>query len=186
MSDQANHLGKFAARTSFAVLLLALLTVAAAPTAQAAASTLLVAQAGSTGGSLGKEEKSVSGAERAVAPKKVPKAVVATRRPRVEAPPAKAMTPPLAIFDGTWAGVSIGPCIPRWTWALQVDGGVMSGGGGTNLSGHINRNGAAAGVMVVFGSNYEFVGHMNESEASGTWVDRGPRGCSGTWVATKS
>lgn len=185
MSDHVSHLGNFALQTSSAFLLLPFSMFAAAPTALAEDPALLVAQAGSTGGTLGKEEKSVSGGEQTYAPKKIPKAASAHRRPH-SAPPAKTITASLAIFDGTWAGVSTGPCIPRWTWSLQADNGVLVGASGSNLTGQVNRNGALTGVMVVFGSNYDFVGHMNEGEASGTWVTPGPRGCSGTWVATKS
>jgi hypothetical protein len=185
MNDRVNHLGNFALRTSFALLLLSFSTFAAAPTALAEDPALLVAQAGSTGGTLGKEEKSASGGERTYAPKKVPKAPSATRRLR-GGPPAKPMTASLALFDGTWAGVSTGPCILRWTWSLQASNGVLVGASGANLTGQVNRSGAATGTMVVLGSHYDFVGHMNESEASGTWVDPGPRGCTGTWVATKS
>ena len=108
MSDHVSHLGNFALQTSSAFLLLPFSMFAAAPTALAEDPALLVAQAGSTGGTLGKEEKSVSGGEQTYAPKKIPKAASAHRRPH-SAPPAKTITASLAIFDGTWAGVEHGP-----------------------------------------------------------------------------
>jgi hypothetical protein len=93
--------------------------------------------------------------------------------------------PSLETFDGTWTGASTGPCILRWTWSFSVTNGIMTGEGGSNISGRIRPDGATSGKMVVFGTTYDFVGQMGASRVAGTWIKAGDNGCSGTWSGTK-
>src|SRR5262245_46168938 len=81
------------------------------------------------------------------------------RRPIVKAgPPVN--------FDGSWSGVSIGPCVLTWRWTIQIRNGVVSG---SNASGHVSPAGVISGHMVVFRSTYNFIGQISGSHISGTW-----------------
>lgn len=137
------------------------------------------AQAGATGGTIGNRDKSVSGGEEAPRPRAASK------------PPVKRASQPArrregaatlgSSFDGSWAGVSVGPCIGRFGWTLQVSNGIISG---NNTTGQIARNGATNGDMVVLGKHYVFRGVSRTSgQASGTWIS--PK-CSGNWTAVRS
>jgi hypothetical protein len=86
----------------------------------------------------------------------------------------------LAGFDGAWAGLSTGHCIPNYNWTIQVGNGVISGG----ASGSVSRGGHVRASMMVNGYRYDVVGQARGSNASGTWSTTGD--CSGRWTATKS
>jgi hypothetical protein len=112
---------------------------------------------------------------------------VAKRQARPRATPRAApRTPPRSASsrsvsnDGSWAGVSTGPCIPTWRWTLEVGNGAVSG---RNTTGQVSRSGAIQGVMVVLGKAYHFTGRMSGTAASGKWVSAA---CSGVWSAAKS
>ena len=137
------------------------------------------AQAGSTGGTIGNHDKSISGGEEE------------TRHRAVRKPPAtRASQPPrrreqaatLGSFDGSWAGMSVGSCIGQFGWKLQVSHGVISG---NNTTGQIARSGATNGDMVVMGTHFVFKGVTRTSgKASGTWTSS--PNCSGSWTAIRS
>lgn len=210
MIDQSPRLGRLVLPTSFLLLLSSISPSSAQSATELKSQTWLVSQAGSTGGTLGNDDKSASGTQRSAIPAQTP---VAKRRPAVgrsEAPAphrhvrtatqssaaasSASLTPsarPMAkanllpLFNGVWAGVSTGPCIPRWTWEMLIDSGAMLGDSGSNINGQVRPNGNAVGIMVVFGTTYNFIGHITASEAIGTWVKPGPHGCSGVWTATK-
>ncbi|MBI5323107.1 hypothetical protein [Bradyrhizobium sp.] len=132
------------------------------------------AQAGSTGGTIGNREKSIIGGEEQPVARKQPAR-------RASQPPRRgAQAPPLGSFDGNWAGVSVGSCIGRFGWRVQVSNGVISGG----ATGNIARSGATNGDMVILGKHYLFKGVTRASgTASGTWT---ARNCSGNWTAVRS
>jgi hypothetical protein len=129
------------------------------------------AQAGSTGGTVGNRDKSISGGEEE------------TRHHAVRKPPRRReQAARLGSFDGSWAGVSVGPCIGQFGWKLQVSNGVISGNGTT---GQIARSGATNGDMVVMGKHFLFKGVTRASgKASGTWTSL--PNCSGSWTAIRS
>ena len=130
------------------------------------------AQAGSIGGTIGNKDKSISGGEegRSVA------------RRASQPPRRREQGAPLGSFDGSWAGMSVGPCIRQFGWNVQVANGVISGNGTT---GQITRSGATNGDMVVLGKHFLFKGVTRASgKASGTWT--APPNCSGTWTAVRS
>jgi hypothetical protein len=135
-----------------------------------------LAQAGSAGGNIGKQDKSVSGGQDTNAPPRAPKK--ASPKPgrgaaRVESSPGA---------SGSWKGVSTGKCILDWSWTLQISSeGIITGSGTT---GHVGRGGAGAGTMTVLGKDYHFVGHFGASTGSGTWKRND--GCFGSWTGTKS
>ena len=133
------------------------------------------AQAGSTGGTIGKINKSVSGGGEEAAPERRVKSHATHRasvRPRSEARSGSA--------DGTWAVSATPSCLPPWTLTASVSDGVISGG----ATGQVSRAGAVRGNAVVLGLKFDFVGHFRSGQASGTLV--GPNGCPGQWTATKS
>ena len=137
-----------------------------------------LAQAGSTGGNVGKQDKSVSGGQdESAKPHATRKA---SPKPSRTAPARREAGPPAA--SGSWKGVSTGHCIPDWSWMLAIGSdGIISGSGTT---GHVGRGGAGSGIMTVLGRSYNFVGHFGASAGSGTW--KRADGCSGTWTGTKS
>ncbi len=136
------------------------------------------AQAGSTGGTIGNRDKSISGGgeERSERP--------AARKPaaqRASPSPRRERATTSASFDGNWAGVSVGPCIGQFAWKVQVSGGVISGG----ATGQISSRGATRGDMTVLGKHFLFTGVTRASgNASGTWTSSPT--CRGTWTAVRS
>jgi hypothetical protein len=136
------------------------------------------AQAGSTGGTIGNRDKSISGGEE-------------TERHIERKPPARhASQPPhhregaarLGSFDGSWAGTSVGPCIGQFGWKVQVSNGVISGG---STTGQIARGGVTHGDMAVMGTHFLFKGMTRASgNAAGTWTSS--PNCTGSWTAVRS
>lgn len=135
------------------------------------------AQAGSTGGTIGHRDKSISGGEEEPARQVARKPAGRASQPPRRGQPAAT----LGSFDGNWAGVSVGSCIGRFSWRVQVSSGVISGG----ATGSIARSGATNGDMVILGKHYLFKGVTRASgTASGTWT--APPNCSGNWTAVRS
>ena len=134
------------------------------------------AQAGSTGGTVGKINKSASGGGEGESPEPRAKSHATYRAsvgPRSEARAGSA--------DGTWAVSATPSCLPPWMLTASVSNGVISGGGAT---GQVSRAGAVRGNAVVLGFKFDFVGHFRGRQASGTLA--GPNGCPGQWTAIKS
>jgi hypothetical protein len=130
------------------------------------------AQAGSTGGTVGVQEKSTSGGQEREAKPRPSKRV--SRAPATEGRAA-------AGVDGTWAVSASGRCVPPWQLTFLISNGVISGSGAT---GQASRGGSARGQVVVLGLRFDFIGHFGARQASGTFT--GADGCPGTWSATKS
>jgi hypothetical protein len=127
---------------------------------------------GSTGGTVGVQEKSSSGGQnREVSPRPSKRAA---RNPGTEGRAA-------ASVDGTWAVSATGHCVPPWQLTFLISNGVISGSGAT---GQASRGGSAHGQVVVLGLRFDFIGHFGARQASGTFT--GADGCPGTWSATKS
>jgi len=133
----------------------------------------MLAQAASTGGTVGVQEKSASGGQdREVARPRPSKRV--SRSPATEGRAA-------AGIDGSWPVSATGRCIPPWQLTFLISNGVISGSGAT---GKVSRGGSASGQVVVLGLRFDFIGHFGARQASGTFT--GADGCPGTWSATKS
>ena len=158
---------------------LSVVALVAAAFASVSTYNFVFAQAGSTGGTVGKHDKSVSGEEEIR--EKVRHGSVRSANPshRVSSIPSGRGL--VALYNGTWSGVSIGRCIAGWSWTLQVSNGIISG---RTTSGRVSGGGSISGAMEVVGTTYNFVGQMHRDEASGTWKSR--PGCFGTWTATRS
>jgi hypothetical protein len=143
----------------------------------------MFAQAGSTGGFVGKQGKSSSGAQDTGRPHRSERAhrseggTSHRREHRQSQPRATASFR----YDGTWSGANTGSCIGQYGWTIHVLNGIMSGGG---TAGHVSSGGAASGTMNVAGTVYSFSGRASSSQASGRWTR--PDGCSGNWTASRS
>jgi len=137
-----------------------------------------IAQSGSVGGAIGKEDKSVSGSQ-----------PPARSLPQPAAPAPRAKRPSRASsggggttgsFDGVWTfvGVSSGNCSGNVT--LSISGGRLIGEGVTGSvapNGAINAVGAANGVSGVSS------GRLSGRTGSGTWQQSD--GCTSRWTAQK-
>jgi hypothetical protein len=143
------------------------------------AGTPAFAQGGSTGGTLGNVNKSVSGGGAAAAPEPRARSHAApTRRASVE-PRSQASS---GAADGAWTVSATPTCLPAWTLAVSVNNGVISGSG---ASGQVSRAGGVSGNVTVLGFSFDFVGHIRGGrQASGTLT--GANGCRGQWTAAKT
>lgn len=133
------------------------------------------AQAGSTGGTIGKTGKSVSGGD------DEPEPHARTHAARRASSASREEAGSSGSTDGTWTVSATGRCIPPWQVTWLTSSGSISGSGTT---GHISRGGAASGNVLFLGMKFDFVGHFSARAAAGTFV--GPDGCPGQWAATKS
>jgi len=151
-----------------------------------AASLLLaphaLAQSGSVGGSIGKEDKSISGSQapaaRSVPPsaQSVPRAKSASRSNSGGSRGGGSANS----FDGTWTfvGVSSGNCSGSVT--LQIANGRLIGEG---VSGSVSANGAISAVGAANGVSGVSTGRLNGTTGSGSWQQSD--GCTSRWVAQK-
>jgi hypothetical protein len=138
-----------------------------------------LAQAGSAGGSIGNEEKSLSGTRSAE-----PERPARRSKPDAEEPhrsaPQRSGGGGGGNFDGAWVVNSVGtPCGSSAT-AIVVTSGKIIGDG---LSGTVSSNGAARSV-----GNYGSItvissGRFSGRGGSGTF--RRSDGCVGTWAVSK-
>jgi hypothetical protein len=135
------------------------------------------AQAGSTGGTVGKTDKSASGGEDEAPARHNAKPRAAKKEPSESRAESRAS----GSVDGTWAISATGRCVPPWSLTFLISDGAISGSGAT---GQISRGGSARGNAVVLGLKFDFIGHFGGRQATGTFV--GPDGCPGQWTGTKS
>jgi hypothetical protein len=145
------------------------------------------AQSGSTGGSIGKEDKSISGSQ-APAARSVPPSAPAQPAPRAKSASRSnsggssggggggGANP----YDGVWTfvGVSSGNCSGSVT--LTISGGRLVGEGYTGTvspNGAINVVGANNGITAVS------TGRLSGNSGSGSYQQSD--GCTSRWVASK-
>jgi len=142
------------------------------------------AQSGSTGGSIGNDEKSLSGSRAA------PRAVETAKPARRSKPRPEPEEPRRASrksgggggggnFDGAWVVNSVG-CGGSTTGAVIVTSGRIIGEG---VSGTISPNGSARTVGNYNGVTVISSGHVSGRRGSGTF--RRSDGCGGTWTSAK-
>ena len=143
-----------------------------------------LAQSGSAGGSIGNDEKSISGSRQA------PRAVESERPARRNKPAAEA--PRRASrksgggegasgggnFDGAWVSHSVG--CGNATERFVISGGSLSG---ELSSGQVSPNGSTSSAGAVSGLSWSSSGRFSGRSGSGTF--RRSDGCSGTWSASK-
>jgi len=143
------------------------------------------AQSGSAGGSIGNDEKSISGSRQA------PRAVESERPARRSKPAAE--TPPRSSrkggggeggsggggnFDGRWVSQSMG--CGNATERFVISSGRIAG---ELSSGQVSPNGSTTSGGSVSGLSWSSSGRFSGSSGSGTF--RRSDGCSGTWAASK-
>ena len=140
------------------------------------------AQSGSTGGSIGNDEKSLSGSREA--PRSVESSKPARRsKPEAEAPRRASRSGGGGggggSFDGAWATTSVG-CGGTISGALVITSGRIIGDG---FSGHVNPNGSATGAGSTQGMTWTSSGRFSSHSGSGSY--RRADGCVGSWTASK-
>ena len=139
---------------------------------------------GSTGGSIGKQDKSLSGGQdsdsRSTSRER--------ERPARSERPSRSERAPRGSgggagnFDGTWNSASFGrTCPDRATDVVTISGGRMSG---TGFSGRVSGTGAVSGLWAGNGISATVSGHMSGNRGSGTF--RRSDGCVGTWTLSRN
>jgi hypothetical protein len=140
------------------------------------------AQSGSTGGSIGNVDKSLSGtreAPRAVEPSRP------ARRSKSEAEESRHESRRSGgvggggNFDGAWAVISVG-CGGAVNGPIVITSGRILGEG---LSGHVSPNGSAAAAGAGGGVSWTSSGRFSNRSGSGSY--RRSDGCVGSWTASK-
>jgi hypothetical protein len=145
---------------------------------------LALAQSGSTGGSIGNDEKSLSGSRQA------PRSLESERPSRRSKPDAEEPRRSESRrsggegggnFDGAWVVVSVGmTCSGSSTTAVVVSSGKIIGQG---LTGSVSPGGAARSVGIYDGITVISSGHVSGRSGSGTF--KRSDGCVGRWTSSK-
>jgi hypothetical protein len=143
---------------------------------------------GATGGSLGNDNKTLSGS----APES--RSAPPARRERTERPAPRRQTATRSrsdgggggggSFDGVWSISSAGTsgCSDTLTEQFVVSGGRMTGGSGAG-SATVSANGSVRGAGNYSGIGVTSQGRLSGRTGSGTF--QRSDGCSGRWVASK-
>jgi hypothetical protein len=143
-----------------------------------------VAQSGSAGGSIGNDEKSLSGS------REKPRAVESSRPARRAKPesdePRRASRKSggggggVSSFDGTWVAVSVGTPCGSATERFVISGGRISG---EWSSGQVSPNGSSRGHGSAGGVSWTSSGRMTAHSGSGSFVRSD--GCTGRWTSSR-
>ena len=150
---------------------------------------LALAQSGSAGGSIGNDEKSLSGS------RQTPRAVESEKPARKSKPEAE--EPRRASrksgggsgggggggggnFDGAWVAVAVGTPCGSSTERFVISGGSVSG---ELSSGQVSPNGSTRTGGSVSGLSWTSTGRFSGRTGSGSFVRSD--GCSGRWTASK-
>ena len=159
-----------------AALLSATLAVVALP-------GLARAQSGSAGGSIGNDEKSLSGSRetpRAVEPSKPAR----RSKPETEAPSRASRKSGGGDgggnFNGAWVLTSVGTPCGTSTDAVVITGGRMVGQYGTA---QVSPNGSTSGIGSAGSLSWTMSGRFSGRSGSGTF--RRSDGCAGSWTGAK-
>ncbi|MEH2627560.1 hypothetical protein V1292_005615 [Bradyrhizobium sp. AZCC 1719] len=166
---------KYPAQHSIAIGLLSLAI-------SAVTSGAAVAQSGSAGGSIGNDEKSLSGS------RETPRAVESSKPARRNKPEAE--EPRRASrknggggggdFDGSWVAVAVGTPCGSSTERFVISGGRISG---DLSSGSVSPNGSTRSGGSVQGLSWTSTGRFSGRSGSGSFVRSD--GCTGRWTASK-
>ncbi|MBR1246255.1 hypothetical protein JQ609_04835 [Bradyrhizobium sp. AUGA SZCCT0169] len=140
------------------------------------------AQSGSAGGSIGNDEKSLSGSRatpRTVAPSKPAR----RSRPEAEAPrraPRSNAGGGGGNLDGAWVLTSVGTPCGSSTDTVVVSGGKMVGQYGTA---QVSPNGSVSGVGSAGSLSWTMSGRFSGRSGGGSF--RRSDGCAGSWTGSK-
>jgi hypothetical protein len=143
-----------------------------------ASSSASLAQAGSTGGVIGKTDKSMSGGE-----EEAPRRIRSTKKssPRADTGSSSrrgGRDGGAARYDGTWTLVMSPGCVHSGPMSVTVSGGRLSA---LALSGTVSPTGVFHGLGVD-----GTVGYLQATGNTGKGTYREANGCSGTVTATKN
>jgi hypothetical protein len=143
---------------------------------------LALAQSGSTGGSIGNDEKSLSGSRSAEPERPARRSKPAAEEPHRSAPRRSAGVGGGGggNFDGAWVANSVGAPCGSATQAIVVTSGRIIGDG---LSGAVGPSGAASSVGHYGDITVISSGRFSGRGGSGTFK-RSDR-CVGTWTVSK-
>ncbi len=140
----------------------------------------VLAQSGSAGGSIGNDDKSLSGSRSAEPDRPARRSKPDAEEPR-RSTSRRGGGGGGGNFDGAWVVVSTGVTCPGTsTSAVVVTSGKIIGEG---LRGTISPSGAAQSVGHYNGVTVVSTGHASGRSGSGTF--RGSDGCSGRWTSAK-
>jgi hypothetical protein len=162
-------------RRSIRIAFCVILVAAALPTKAAQA------QSGSAGGSIGNDEKSLSGSREK--PREVESSRPARRaKPASDEPrrASRASGSGGGSFDGTWVAVATGTPCGSSTERFVISGGSLSG---ELSSGSVSPNGATRTGGSVQGLSWTSTGRFSGRTGSGSFVRSD--GCTGRWTASK-
>ncbi|QHO76385.1 hypothetical protein ACH79_30985 [Bradyrhizobium sp. CCBAU 051011] len=145
-----------------------------------------LAQSGSAGGSIGNDEKSLSGSREA--PRTVePSKPVRRAKPESDEPRRASRRSGGegsggggGNFDGSWVSVAVGTPCGSATERFVISGGRISG---ELSSGSVSANGATRSGGSVQGLSWTSTGRFSGRSGSGSFVRSD--GCSGRWTASK-
>ena len=140
-----------------------------------------VAQSGSAGGSIGNDEKSLSGSrsDRSAEPAPSARRSKPAEEPRSSSRRGGGRGGGGGSFDGAWMVVSVG-CGGTTSGAVVVSSGKVIGQGVTGTV-------SASGAVSTFGQGdgVTFTGSGRLAARSGSGSFRRSDGCGGTWTSTK-
>lgn len=163
-------------RTTIALLCISLMAAIDARSA--------FAQSGSAGGSIGNDEKSLSGSRQTTPRSAEPERPARRSKPEAEESRrsgSRRSGGGGGSFDGAWVVVAVGTtCSGGSTSAVIVSSGKIIGQG---VSGQVSANGSASAVGNSNGITVISSGHLSGRSGSGTF--RQSDGCSGRWTASK-
>ena len=147
----------------------------------ALASSSAFAQSGSAGGSIGNDEKSLSGSRQDTSSGRSAEPAAPSRRSK---PATEERTSPRrsgggGSFDGAWAVVSVG-CGGSTSGAVVVSSGKIIGEG---VRGTVSTGGSVSTFGQGQGVTFTSTGRLSGRSGSGTW--RRSDGCGGTWSSAK-
>jgi hypothetical protein len=141
------------------------------------------AQSGSAGGSIGNDEKSLSGTRekpRAVEPSRPARRAKSESEEPRRASRSNTGSAGGGDFDGTWVAVSSGTPCGSSTERFVISGGSVSG---ELSSGSVSPNGATRTGGSVQGLSWTSTGRFAGRSGSGSFVRSD--GCTGRWTASK-
>ncbi|MCK1360621.1 hypothetical protein [Bradyrhizobium sp. 199] len=151
----------------------------------ALASPCALAQSGSAGGSIGNDEKSLSGSRQDRSSDRSAEPAPSARRskPAAEEPRSSSRRSGGGGggggFDGAWVVTSVG-CGGTTSGAVVVSSGKVIGQG---VTGTVSPSGAVSTVGEGDGVTFTGSGRLGARSGSGTW--RRSDGCGGTWTSAK-
>ncbi|MFZ2159909.1 MAG: hypothetical protein WAV72_27845 [Bradyrhizobium sp.] len=143
-----------------------------------------LAQSGSAGGSIGNDEKSLSGSRQAPrsveTEKPARRSKPAAEEPRRTSRKSGGSGDGGSAFDGAWVAHSMGATCGASTERFVITGGRIVG---ELSSGQVSRNGSTTSGGSASGLSWNSSGRFSGHSGSGTFVRSD--GCTGRWTASK-